>query len=1050
MRRLSKKTARVRPKRQAPRPRPARAGVPEAARLSRRSVQEYPTVLFDLAERKQKEEQLRKLNRVLQALSHSSQAMMRATDESEYLHEVCKILAEDCGHAMVWIGYAEQDANKSVRPVAHAGFEEGYVEKLRITWADTERGRGPTGTAIRTGKPCGCRNMRTDPAFAPWRREALRQGYASSLALPLLAEGRAFGAVNIYFRQPEAFSEDEMKLLSELADDLAHGITSLRLRGAHGRAEAALRKAKEELEQRVRERTAELTRTIEQLQVEAARRDLAERVLHERSKTLEAFFRHSVTPLVFLDRKFNFIRVNDAYARACQRDASEFPGHNHFEFYPHAENQAIFEEVVRSRKPHQVFAKPFTFPDHPEWGVTYWDWTLTPLLDDRGKVESLVFSLEDVTKQTRAAEANQQLAAIVESSSDGIFTRGLDDVILTWNKAAERIYWYAAREAIGQPASMLVPPDRAGETGQIAERIRRGEKIESFETVRVRKDGTPIHLSLSVSPVYGAAGRIVGVSAIARDISDRKRMEERLHAAARYARNLLEASLDPVFTISPEGKITDVNKATEEVTGAPRERLVGSGFADYFTEPGEARRIYRQVLSQGSVRDYPLTIRHASGRTTDVLFHATVFRNEAGEVQGVFAAARDITERKAASAALEQYADQLRRLALELTQVEHRERRRIAEMLHDHLQQILVAAMIRVGMLDRSQDPAVRQAAREVEDLLSQSVEASRTLTGELVPPILHEGGLVAALEWLGRWMEDKHGLRVQVESDGGAGPGSDDVTALLYQAVRELLFNVVKHAGVRTARVEVRRLDGQVQVTVADEGAGFDPGQLAAKEKAAGAFGLFSIRDRLDLLGGRMEVQSQPGRGSRFSLRVPLQSTEAPAPTPPALPQPPPSAGDRAHGAAPAGAGRKVRVLLADDHAVARRGMARLIEEEPDMEVVGEAADGTEAVDLARRLRPDVVVMDVSMPGLGGIDATRILHAEMPDVRVVGLSLFEEIERAAAMRQAGAAHCFSKSAPPERVVAAIRQCARGRIPAEPATRRGPRARPRKTPRGGP
>jgi PAS domain S-box-containing protein len=173
----------------------------------------------------------------MKALSNSSQAMMRASDESSYLKEVCRIVVEDCGHAMVWIGFAEHDENKTVRPVASAGFEEGYLETLKLTWSDTERGRGPTGTAIRMGRPAPCRNMLTDPNFEPWREEAVKRGYASSIVFPLMIEGMAVGAINIYSRDPDPFSRDETDLLSELASDLSYGLTAIRLRVAHAEAE---------------------------------------------------------------------------------------------------------------------------------------------------------------------------------------------------------------------------------------------------------------------------------------------------------------------------------------------------------------------------------------------------------------------------------------------------------------------------------------------------------------------------------------------------------------------------------------------------------------------------------------------------------------------------------------------------------------------------------------------------------------------------------------------------------------------------------------------
>jgi PAS domain S-box-containing protein len=199
-------------------------------------------VFHDVTEKRHKEEQRQRLTRALKALNDSNQVLLRATDEAALLEQVCQIVTEGCGHAMVWIGFAEEDEAKSVRPVAYSGFEEGYLETLGITWADTARGRGPTGTAIRTGQPCSCRNMLTDPKFQPWRAEALKRGYASSLVLPIMEDGKAFGAITIYSRHPDAFSEDEVKLLLELTNDLAYGISTLRVRAAREKAEEALRR----------------------------------------------------------------------------------------------------------------------------------------------------------------------------------------------------------------------------------------------------------------------------------------------------------------------------------------------------------------------------------------------------------------------------------------------------------------------------------------------------------------------------------------------------------------------------------------------------------------------------------------------------------------------------------------------------------------------------------------------------------------------------------------------------------------------------------------
>jgi PAS domain S-box-containing protein len=201
----------------------------------------------DITVRKEAEQQLQKVNRTLRAIHDSNQSLLRATKEGTLLEEVCRIITEDCGYATVWIGHVEHDEGKTVRVVAHSGFDYGYLETLAITWGDTARGRGPTGTAIRTAQPTLCRNMLTDPNFGPWREEALKHGYASSLALPLVADHNVIGSITIYSKEVDAFSGEEVELLAQLADDLAYGIGALRIRSAHGQAEAALRHSEERL-----------------------------------------------------------------------------------------------------------------------------------------------------------------------------------------------------------------------------------------------------------------------------------------------------------------------------------------------------------------------------------------------------------------------------------------------------------------------------------------------------------------------------------------------------------------------------------------------------------------------------------------------------------------------------------------------------------------------------------------------------------------------------------------------------------------------------------
>ena len=196
---------------------------------------------LDITEQKRVEQELQRLNQNLRAYSESGWALVRATDETSFLREICRIVVEDCGHAMVWVGYAERDAEQSLRPVAHAGFEDGHLNEIRLTWADRQRGRGPAGRAIRAGRHVIFDDLRNDPDFEPWREAALRRGYAACISLPLTVNGENFGAITIYSGRPHAFNGADVSLLQILAEDLSHGIGVLRLRAERASQEAALR-----------------------------------------------------------------------------------------------------------------------------------------------------------------------------------------------------------------------------------------------------------------------------------------------------------------------------------------------------------------------------------------------------------------------------------------------------------------------------------------------------------------------------------------------------------------------------------------------------------------------------------------------------------------------------------------------------------------------------------------------------------------------------------------------------------------------------------------
>jgi len=378
---------------------------------------------------------------------------------------------------------------------------------------------------------------------------------------------------------------------------------------------------------------------------------------------------------------------------------------------------------------------------------------------------------------------------------------------------------------------------------------------------------------------------------------------------------------------------------------------------------------------------------------------------------------QQVSERTALA---ESRARQLRALVGELTVSEQRERERLAQILHDHLQQIMVAAKISAEVLSTHIGLEHKNEADNIIELIQQSIEVSRSLATRLFPPILKHGGLSAALEWLTRWMRENHGLTVELQTASDMDPEREDIKMLLFQSVRELLFNVVKHAGGKTARLDMFRDENdRLCLTVSDEGPGFDSNTIWEKAQNGTGFGLFSIRERLELMGGSLTIESAPGSGASFSLVVPVDITKEKRSKEGAR-----KSFENSH--APGMPEDKIRVLLVDDHNVVRQGLGSMLNLYSDIEVVGEAEDGEEAVEKARQLQPDVILMDISMPKMDGIEATRRIHSEFLDIRIIGLSMHDRQDQENRMFEAGASAYCTKDGATEMLLSAIRGEANG------------------------
>jgi len=529
-----------------------------------------------------------------------------------------------------------------------------------------------------------------------------------------------------------------------------------------------------------------------------------------------------------------------------------------------------------------------------------------------------------------------RLAAIIESSDDAIISKDLHGIVMTWNRGAERLFGYTAAEMVGLSVSVLIPSDRHDEEPRILGQIARGESVEHYETIRRRKDGALVHISLSVSPIIDDQGRVIGASKIARDITERKRAEEALRRSDDALRRL-NAELDQ--------RVSD--------------------------------RTAELVESQQRLRD----------------------------------------------------------LAADLNIAEQRERKRLAGELHDYLGQLIALTRIKVSQAKR--EPLNERLAAILNDLqisTGKAMDYTRSLVAQLSPPVLHEFGLGMALDWLAEQMLHRD-LDVELHAACEIPKLQEHQAILLFQSVRELLINVAKHGRTKKATIHVRLDDGVLQIVVADQGAGFDASAVGPASRSGYAarrgFGLFSIQERMVSLNGSFDLRTEPGKGTRVALTVPLSSGVPSASIRAAEPT---AAPEKAHAESQTDRSRStfgrpseplrgspIRVVIADDHVMIRQHLGNLLRSYPDILVAGEAANGLEAVELADVLLPEIVVMDVTMPTLSGIDATRIISRQHPDILIIGVSVHGAEQVEAKMKHEGAAAFVGKEAVADRLYPVIK-----------------------------
>ena len=622
----------------------------------------------------------------------------------------------------------------------------------------------------------------------------------------------------------------------------------------------------------------------------------AEEQLRAASLYARRLLEASLDPLVTISAEGKITDVNVATEHVTGVTREELIGTDFSDY---------FVEPEAARAGYQTVFKEGQVRDYP-LAIRHVTGRITDVLynaslytNEAGEVVGVLAAARDVTERKRAEQAlresENRFRTVADLTHNWESWIGPDGRFIYISPACERITGYSPEEFeadLGLVESIVHPEDRAA----FAEHLRshHGESRAHGAEIDfrvIRRDREVRWLAHVCRPVFGEEGEFQGRRVSNRDVTDRHLADEALRAASHYARSLIEASLDPLVTISREGKITDVNAATEKVTGFSREALIGTDFSDYFTEPARARAGYQKVFKEGLVFDYPLAIRHASGTLTDVLYNATVYRSEAGEVAGLFAAARDVTQRKRAEealrhalAALRVEKDELARSNAELEQFAYVASHDLQEPLRMVSSYTQLLARRYEGKLDQDADEFIGFAvdgANRMQHLINDLLAYSRVGT---------RGKPFASMALQAAYEEALANLAVAIEESSAevSAEALPEVVGDYRQLVRllqNLIGNAIKFRGHETPKIHVsaERRDGEWVMAVSDNGIGIDSQyferifvifqRLQGRQEFPGTgIGLALCKKIVARHHGRIWVESEPDHGSTFYFTLPMQ----------------------------------------------------------------------------------------------------------------------------------------------------------------------------------
>jgi PAS domain S-box-containing protein len=575
--------------------------------------------------------------------------------------------------------------------------------------------------------------------------------------------------------------------------------------------------------------------------------------------------------------------------------------------------QAI-EEVLKTKKPVSFEAKAVG----PKGSISWYSNRLSPVKHGN-KVNAMVQISRDITEHKQMeetiTESEKRYRMLFEGASEGIIAVEAESKrFLFANPSLCKMLGYSAEEMKQMSVvDIHLKKDLEHVISEFEAQARR-EKTLAIGIPCLRKDGSILYADINATSVE-IDGRLCMVGFFS-DVSERKKAEQAVQESKEKYRRLVESLQQEYFFYSHglDGVFQYISPSIKSVLGYTQEQFL-THYSEYLTDNPINKEVVKhtnQSIQGNQQPPYEVEIFHRDGSIHRLEVSEVPIFNDEGNVVAVEGIAHDITDRwqaklqlqkardelevrvqqrtKELAKAIEElqsevaerrkveekllvYQKELRSLASELSLAEERLRRKVASNVHDHIGQSLAISKMKVEAIQQSlKKPKEVESMNEVQRLLSEAIETTRTLTAELSPPVLYEIGFEAAIEWLVKNAREQYNLSAQFIDDGQEKPISEDIRVMLFQAVRELLFNVAKHAEANQVNVSVRRSNGMICIEVEDDGKGFDILRQRPHGVISGGFGLFSIRERLGHMGGRFNIESKADKGTLVILAAPLK----------------------------------------------------------------------------------------------------------------------------------------------------------------------------------